>query len=711
MPEKTYRVIWGGYRFYLPIGLKTLIAFLLVILSLAGGIYYYTTVTLSRQVEEEALDNLTSKLKGGWRLYYSRMDQMKYGMLQAGSEDSIKSAIARHDAHFLQNLLVGYALNRPYVNLWAVVDEEQKVIGRRNGRTGDILEIDGIVSRALRSGEVVMSTEKVGKDILTQEDAALSSKIDRFGIMQVVVVPVLWKGKVVGAFVTGVLLNNNEWLPNAIYEHFSMESAVFGSILQESRIIASTALPKSVFSPMLKIPEVMNKAIIDGKGYRGKTIMEGIEVHVVADPILDSAGEVIGGIAVGMYTNEISRLIQRINREVFLYTLIGIIFSSILAGLAYVGTTRPINALISAMDDAAAGNLNVRTEIRTKDEFEKIGEGFNHMVETIQVREERLERFNELSKLLITSLDPEILLNKALARVVDLTDSHMGIVYIHDEENKLLKPLAFYGVGEGELKTIKIGEGLPGICAVERKAIVLKDILDDSLILEAGFAKIRPKGVAWFAMCYKDKLLGVFAVGSLKPYNEDEIKHMEYLVAQIAIALDNTTIHKEVERLSITDPLTGIYNRRYFFERLESAFSEAKRYRQPLSLVIMDLDNFKTINDIMGHQQGDSVLKEVGSILREHTRDTDLWARYGGEEFIGYLPHCGRDEGINMAEKIINIVEKHPFRGMNDKKVTISVGVGYYPNQKVETVDELIGIADEFLYRAKRSGKNRVVAA
>lgn len=710
MPKRIYRVIWGPWRFYMPIGIKTLTAFLLIIICLAGGIYYYTTAKLAPQIEREAMEGLSSKLQGGWRLYHSRMDQMKYGLLQAISERHIVDAVAARDTKLLRELLNGYALNRSYVDVWVVVDEKRRVIARRNERMGDLLEIGGIVEKALISGEVFQSTEKVDRDTLTAEDPKLSAMIERTGVMQVVVVPVSRDGTVIGAFVTGILLNNYDWLPNAIYEHFSTESAVFGSILQESRIIASTSLPKSVFSPLLRIPAEVNAQVSEGRSFRGKTLIEGMDAYVDAEPIFNSSGEPIGGLAVGIYASEVSRLIRDINREIYLYTAIGMLISLVLAVFAYRDTSVPIHRMISAMNEAAAGNFDVRTEIRTKDEFERIGAGFNAMLENIQVREARIDRFNELSKLLITSLDPITLLNKALVRVVELTDSHMGIVYLYDEGTDMLKPTASYGVGEDCLKDIHMGEGLPGICAMEKKAIVLAGIPDDSLILEAGFANVRPKGVAWFAMCYKDRLLGVFAIGSLHQYNEDEIKHLEYLVAQIAIALDNATNHKLIEQISITDALTGLHNRRHLHDRLGTAFAEAKRYNNSLSLVMIDIDNFKQINDTMGHQQGDSILREIGSILRVNSREPDLWARYGGEEFIGYFPHCEKDDGYRVAEKIRRLIAEHAFTGMDGRQVTISGGIACYPGPGIESVDDMVGAADRLLYESKRSGKNRVMA-
>ncbi|MBI5286573.1 MAG: GGDEF domain-containing protein, partial [Deltaproteobacteria bacterium] len=148
---------------------------------------------------------------------------------------------------------------------------------------------------------------------------------------------------------------------------------------------------------------------------------------------------------------------------------------------------------------------------------------------------------------------------------------------------------------------------------------------------------------------------------------------------------------------------------RYFFGRLETEFARAKRYNYPLSIVIMDIDDFKGINDRLGHQQGDTVLKGLSQILREQTRTTDLWARYGGEEFIGYLPHCGKDEAYKLAERIRKIVEGYSFSGMDEGTLTISLGVAYYPHPEVETLDDLVGIADGLLYTAKGTGKNRVM--
>ncbi len=705
--RKVYRVVSGPWRFYLPIGVKSLIAFFVVICVLAGGILYFTTYIFTPEVEKKGLEGLESKLSGAWRVYYSRMDQMKYGMLQAASEGYVREAIRNKDSLFLQQLLKGYAVNRPYVDFWAVVDERGRVIGRRNGRTGDILEINGMISRALRTGEVLQTTEIVDRDILNLESRALASRVEREGLMQLVVTPVVEDGKSIGAFVTGILLDGYSWLPNAIYQYFTMESAIFASIFRNSRVITATRLPTSIFTPLIRLPQEVTDPILKNKGFRGKTSIGGAEIFVAADPILNGKGKVIGGLALAIYGREIKRGIRTINRQILLYTLLGIAVSLVFAAVAYRDTVRPVNAMTRAMEDVASGNLEVRVELSTNDEFERLGFHLNQMIESIRLRERRLARFNELTKLLITSLDPDTILRTALAKVVELTDSHLGIVYLHDEREEVLRPICSYGVGEDELRILRVGEGIPGRCALEKKTIFLKDIPGEGLHLDLGFAKVTPKVVVWFAMCYKEKLLGVMAIGSLRPYSEDEILHLEHLVAQVAIALENAMVHKKMERLSITDPLTGLYNRRYFFRRLEGAFEEARRYHFPISLLIMDVDDFKAINDTFGHEKGDRVLKELARILKNQTRTTDVWARYGGEEFIGYLSHCEGKDALEVADKIRRIIEGYDFK--IDRDVTVSIGVSCYPCEGVSDVYDLLKRADEALYQAKRSGKNRIV--
>ena len=146
-------------------------------------------------------------------------------------------------------------------------------------------------------------------------------------------------------------------------------------------------------------------------------------------------------------------------------------------------------------------------------------------------------------------------------------------------------------------------------------------------------------------------------------------------------------------------------------ERLEEEYSKAVRYEMPLSILIMDVDFFKHVNDSFGHQVGDNALIAVARVLQKSVRESDLVGRYGGEEFVVLLPHTDLDKALNVAEKIRQAVSEIPVEGMGEQRLTISSGVAGYPDIKAVNMDDLVRKADEALYRAKGGGRNQVVKA
>ncbi|HVG60050.1 MAG TPA: diguanylate cyclase [Hyalangium sp.] len=171
---------------------------------------------------------------------------------------------------------------------------------------------------------------------------------------------------------------------------------------------------------------------------------------------------------------------------------------------------------------------------------------------------------------------------------------------------------------------------------------------------------------------------------------------------------------EELLTLSRTDPLTGLYNRRYFEERLTEEFARARRYRAPLSLAMLDVDFFKRINDTYGHPFGDEVLRAVATVTRARLREVDLLARYGGEELIALLPETSPAEALSACERIREAIEalQLEYSGQDGaKKVvrcTASMGLASLPSPTLQTPEELLRAADECLYAAKGAGRNRV---
>ena len=167
----------------------------------------------------------------------------------------------------------------------------------------------------------------------------------------------------------------------------------------------------------------------------------------------------------------------------------------------------------------------------------------------------------------------------------------------------------------------------------------------------------------------------------------------------------------ELQYQAITDFLTGLFNRRYFFEIAEKEFYKATRYNRPLSVIIFDIDLFKDVNDTYGHDTGDKVLVHIGDLLRTMTRDIDISARYGGEEFILLLPEMPSANAELLAERLRKLVQETPVKANGEPiHVTISLGIASKEeNKTVSSIDSLISKADQALYKAKRAGRNRVV--
>ena len=168
----------------------------------------------------------------------------------------------------------------------------------------------------------------------------------------------------------------------------------------------------------------------------------------------------------------------------------------------------------------------------------------------------------------------------------------------------------------------------------------------------------------------------------------------------------------ELEQLARTDAVTGLLNRRAFHDELGVEFRRSQRYGRAFSLLMIDIDHFKLVNDTHGHQFGDFVLAEVSDVLQASLRESDIVARYGGEEFVVMLPETPEEDARGVAEKLRAAVASRAFaRAGEGAAVTVSIGLCSLTGQRLESEDELVRAADEALYEAKRAGRDRVIAA
>ncbi len=209
-----------------------------------------------------------------------------------------------------------------------------------------------------------------------------------------------------------------------------------------------------------------------------------------------------------------------------------------------------------------------------------------------------------------------------------------------------------------------------------------------------------------------EQVIGVLVVASstYRELSETELDRLQVIGNQSALSLQNALLHQELERLSVTDRLTELYNHGYFHQRLEAEVERAARFRHPLSLVMLDIDDFKEFNDRYGHPRGDEVLRAVADIVRENLREIDVAARYGGEEFVIVLPETDTQGALSVAERVRRSVEESVFHVAEEPasvRKSISVGIATYPVHAA-TSTQLVDAADKAMYDAKRDGKNQV---
>ncbi len=181
------------------------------------------------------------------------------------------------------------------------------------------------------------------------------------------------------------------------------------------------------------------------------------------------------------------------------------------------------------------------------------------------------------------------------------------------------------------------------------------------------------------------------------------------MVGSIRDITKRKKLEEDLHKISITDKLTKLYNRRFFDERLEIELDRCARYKHQLSLLMLDIDHFKNINDIYGHQNGDAFLSKIGNVINSNLRTSDTASRYGGEEFSIIMPDIGKDEAIQVAERIRKLVKENVFRPKDDTLINTTVSIGVAEYQSNETPSALLARADKALYRAKKQGRNRVV--
>ena len=304
------------------------------------------------------------------------------------------------------------------------------------------------------------------------------------------------------------------------------------------------------------------------------------------------------------------------------------------------------------------------------------------------------------------------LLDSVLDTVLMVMGVEVGGIFLLDKKTNKLLLRAHRGMSPEfarRVQVVSIGDGFIGQVAKSGKPILAEDISADSKLL---WMRKMGDGIQSFAavpIMAKEKILAVMGVGSRK-YRKSpdwEMLMLDTIANQIGMAIENAQLYEHALELAFTDGLTGLYNRRYIMDQIERELIRAQRSKVPLSLIMVDLDGLKAINDRFGHHEGDGFLKEVAGIVKVNTRASDVAARWGGDEFMLLAPGTDSRSASKIAERIRAQVERHKIQLEGDEVgITISAGIVSYPTH-ASAVEELLKKADEAMYNAKRGGKNQ----
>jgi diguanylate cyclase (GGDEF)-like protein len=334
-----------------------------------------------------------------------------------------------------------------------------------------------------------------------------------------------------------------------------------------------------------------------------------------------------------------------------------------------------------------------------------------------------MELLHKAGLKIVSNIDLDML----LSTIVNLVSVNLGYdncaIFLPIDNRLVLKAQSHFPEKVLGLE-IKIGNGTVGRCAQDKEVINIGDVPGCDFYIPSGLKGIQ-SAIA-LPILYENRLLGVLATESQKKntYQEEDVRVLNVLCSQMGVALRNAQMLAQLEKLAITDGLTGLYNYRYFSKRLEQETERARRYKRDLSLVLIDLDNFKMVNDIFGHTKGDEVLVEISQIIIDNVRKTDhssimkevaidIPVRYGGEELMILLPETHLEGAINAAQRLNMLIKervniKVPLIKDDGEQLFVTGSFGVASLRPDEKAEDLIKRVDQAMYESKNKGKDQV---
>ncbi|MBI4684816.1 MAG: diguanylate cyclase [Nitrospirae bacterium] len=370
--------------------------------------------------------------------------------------------------------------------------------------------------------------------------------------------------------------------------------------------------------------------------------------------------------------------------------------------------------------------LGIFNTLLDKESFDSISEicrllahicNAKYMAEKFEKHSETFKLASQkISQLYFLHKDPQRLYNSIVHEASDIVGAEKCSLMLPDTDKSVLRVNAVKGITKWLMDDIRVrtGEGIAGKAFKQGFPILIEN---KEMFKDFG---ITPKPSFNTYSCVslplkiEDETIGILNLSdknSGAPFSEEDISMLSPFILQTSLLLKLAFCHitsGEMEHLSMTDPLTGLFNRRYFDVRFEEEFQRSKRFNMPFSLAMVDIDDFKIFNDTEGHLAGDDILKEVASSMNSVIRANDIIVRYGGEEFAIIMPQTKKAEAFYVAERIRKITKNMippTWKKYPKGSLTVSIGIAMFPDCG-EPISQLIKCADMALYKAKRLGKN-----
>ncbi|MCS7253101.1 MAG: sensor domain-containing diguanylate cyclase [Armatimonadota bacterium] len=322
----------------------------------------------------------------------------------------------------------------------------------------------------------------------------------------------------------------------------------------------------------------------------------------------------------------------------------------------------------------------------------------------------QLQRLTEVLKSVAAAPDAEGVAKTLLDEVIQMFGAETGHVFMVSDDGQHLEEIALHPYNATRPQRRYLLKS-------DQDSIVARVALTgEPFILSPPTNGVKSNATSLSLMCVPltstRGVQGVLLIeDKRRRFTKSDLRSLELLAQQAAIALERARLYEQMERLSLTDALTGVANRRHLEKHLKMELARARRYNYPLTAIMLDIDHFKKFNDVHGHLTGDRVLQELAKLLTNVARASDLVGRYGGEEFLIICAYTDLNGALALAERIRAMVEQTAFESHEGEKlhITISAGVAAFPEDAQDEM-ELIEAADRALYEAKQTGRNRVCA-